>query len=198
MAHIVTSKLNQPAREFSFGNDGGIGFSFQVSERYYDREAKESKYTNYDATVFANKNADYLRSVLVAGAIVQVSAKSASLRSYQAKTGETKWGIQLNDCSLDYASAGNSEQQSSPQQPYQPAPAPQYQQPTQQFAPQPQQQFYQQPPAQQFAPPPPQFAQPAPQQQFAHQPAGGYNPAGQVSQTTVVPAYDDYDQEVPF
>ncbi|NCI14914.1 hypothetical protein EHJ04_21880, partial [Cronobacter sakazakii] len=83
MAHSITVKLNKPAREFQAGES--IGFNVRAGVQYYDRQSKKKEWTNYSAAVFARPGpqADYYRSVLVEGSIVELTGDSIKVDVYQ-------------------------------------------------------------------------------------------------------------------
>ncbi|EKB5559247.1 hypothetical protein OO738_005146, partial [Escherichia coli] len=76
MAHSITVRLNKPAREFQTGEN--IGFNIRAGVQYYDRQTKKKEWTNYSAVVFAKPGAqaDYYRSVLVEGGIVEITGEN--------------------------------------------------------------------------------------------------------------------------
>ncbi len=85
MAHSITVRLNKPAREFQAGEN--IGFNIRAGVQYYDRQTKKKEWTNYSAVVFAKPGAqaDYYRSVLVEGGIVEITEKTSGLMFIRGK-----------------------------------------------------------------------------------------------------------------
>ena len=157
MAHSVTVKLNKAANEFQAGDS--VGFNIRGGDQYYDRKTKTKEWTNYSAVIFAKApgQIDYLRSVLVEGAIVPMESKQIKIDVYDGQNGQSL-SIEMIDAWIGnvFQSAPQApQQQAAPtyQQPQQAAPT--YQQPAPNQAPQ-----YQQAPQQQQ----PQQYQQAPQQ----------------------------------
>ena len=150
MTHSITSKLNQAAREHP--NQNGVTFFVSLGEKNYNFKTKTNEYTNYDAALFAkDAQIDFYRSVLVEGAIVEVSGSGVIVEL--DPTGQYKPKLVLQDAKLGYTYSPNGQQ---PQQ------VPQFQGQPQQYAQQPQHNPNQ--------PPPPPNNQP----QGAHQ-APQYN-----------------------
>ena len=89
MAHSITVRLNKPAREFQAGEN--IGFSIRAGVQYYDRQSKKKEWTNYSAAIFAKPGAqaDYYRSVLVEGGIVEITGESIKVDVYQGQNGQS-------------------------------------------------------------------------------------------------------------
>ncbi|HAU5492081.1 hypothetical protein QMS95_04420 [Cronobacter sakazakii] len=110
MAHSITVKLNKPAREFQAGES--IGFNVRAGVQYYDRQSKKKEWTNYSAAVFARPGpqADYYRSVLVEGSIVELTGDSIKVDVYQGNNGQTIT-LELQNAKIGFVSSG--QQQSS-------------------------------------------------------------------------------------
>ncbi|ECK9767852.1 hypothetical protein AXL76_25370, partial [Salmonella enterica subsp. enterica] len=89
MAHSVTVRLNKPAREFQAGEN--IGFNIRAGVQYYDRQTKKKEWTNYSAAVFSKPGprADYYRSVLVEGGIVEITGENIKVDVYQGQNGQS-------------------------------------------------------------------------------------------------------------
>ena len=89
MAHSITVRLNKPAREFQAGEN--IGFNIRAGVQYYDRQTKKKEWTNYSAVVFAKPGAqaDYYRSVLVEGGIVEITGENIRVDVYQGQNGQS-------------------------------------------------------------------------------------------------------------
>ncbi|EHG00176.1 hypothetical protein i01_03298 [Escherichia coli cloneA_i1] len=89
MAHSITVRLNKPAREFQYGEN--IGFNIRAGVQYYDRQTKKKEWTNYSAVVFAKPGAqaDYYRSVLVEGGIVEITGENIRVDVYQGQNGQS-------------------------------------------------------------------------------------------------------------
>lgn len=138
MSTTITGKLNKPAQEFQAGSY--TGFGIRLGAQYYDHESKSKQWTNYSAAFFSNntQQIEYMRSMLVEGAIVEVTAKSEKIDVYQGNNGPI-YSIKLLDCSLGsvYAPQGvqpqqgaqlqqnTQPQQLAPQAPQQPQQQPQ-------------------------------------------------------------------------
>lgn len=84
MAHSITVRLNKPAREFQAGkisdSTSVLAFSITIARQ------KKKEWTNYSAVVFAaGAQADYYRSVLVEGGIVEITGENIRVDVYQGK-----------------------------------------------------------------------------------------------------------------
>lgn len=129
MPHTIPAKLNEDAREFQAGES--TGFGFRLGERYYDRETKQSEYTNYEGAVFSKNQAqiDFLRSALVKGAAVTVSCDQLKIDSYTSDSGTTYLKNQMQNCRIDTVftmdGASDAPSQSNQQAPQQPPAQPQ-------------------------------------------------------------------------
>ncbi len=123
MATTITGKLNKPAREFQAGSY--IGFGVSVGKQYYDNETKSKQWTNYEAAFFSNntQKIDFMRSVLVEGAVIEITAKSEKPKLFEGNNGPVL-SIQLLECDLGYVYTGQQapQQQVQQQQGYQQAP----------------------------------------------------------------------------
>lgn len=150
MATTVTGKLNKAATQFQAGESTGFGLRLGV--KYYDRETKTDAYTNYEAVVFAKapSQIQFYQSVLVEGAIVEVSGDKLKIRQFQGNNG-LSLSIELLDAKLGAAFAPQAQAQATQQQrpPQQPAPQ-QYQQPQQGYNQAPQQPVHNQAPQPQY------------------------------------------------
>lgn len=113
MSISVTGKLNKAANEFQAGESKGFGIRLGV--QYYDRDTKQKEWTNYQAVIFAKASAqiDFYRSVLVEGAVVEVSAPQVKIDTYN-----DNHSIELLNAHLGYAfnPQGQAPQQRAPQQ----------------------------------------------------------------------------------
>lgn len=107
MAHSITVRLNKPAREFQAGEN--IGFSIRAGVQYYDRQSKSREWTNYSAVVFAKPGAqaDYYRSVLIEGGIVEVTGESIKVDVYQGQNGQSI-ALELLNAKIGFATSGQS------------------------------------------------------------------------------------------
>ena len=119
MTHTVTAKLNQPARKFD--NQNGSTFFVSLGEKNYDFKEKTTKWTNYDAALFAKDGQiAFYESALVTGAIVTVSGSGIILdttdKNYPPK-------LILQDAKLNFISDGQASAPSQRQQQAQQAPA---------------------------------------------------------------------------
>ncbi|MEK0247810.1 hypothetical protein QFI66_006720 [Raoultella sp. BAC10a-01-01] len=105
MSHSITVRLNKPAREFQAGEN--IGFNIRAGVQYYDRQSKKKEWTNYIAAVFAKQGAqaDYYRSVLVEGGIVEVTGESIKVDVYQGQNGQSIT-LELLNARIGFASSG--------------------------------------------------------------------------------------------
>lgn len=140
MSTTITGKLNKPAREFQAGSYTGFGVN--VGKQYYDTETKKKEWCNYEAAFFTNNTAkiDFMRSVLVEGAVIEITAKAEKPKLFEGNNGPVL-SIQLLECDLGYVHTSQQSQQNqgyqqAPQQaPMQPQRAPQqYQQSPNQYA----------------------------------------------------------------
>lgn len=115
MAHSITVRLNKPAREFQAGEN--IGFNIRAGVQYYDRQTKKKEWTNYSAAVFAKPGpqADYYRSVLVEGGIVEIIGENIKVDVYQGKNGQSIT-LELLNAKIGFAASGNGPQQQSSNQ----------------------------------------------------------------------------------
>ena len=109
MAHTVTAKLNQAAREFAGQN--GVTFFVSLGEKNYDFKTKQNVWTNYDAALFAkDAQIEFYRSALVEHAIIEVSGTGIivddSNKEYKAK-------LVIQDAKLGFI---QSPQNTAPQQ----------------------------------------------------------------------------------
>jgi len=125
MSTTITGKLNKPAREFQAGSYTGFGIN--VGKQYYDTETKQKEWCNYEAAFFTNNTAkiDFMRSVLVEGAVIEITAKAEKPKLFEGNNGPVL-SIQLLECDLGYVHTGQQPQQNQgyqqPQQQQQQAP----------------------------------------------------------------------------
>ncbi|EOM4469909.1 hypothetical protein ACMVVW_004527 [Escherichia coli] len=112
MAHSITVRLNKTAREFQAGEN--IGFNIRAGVQYYDRQTKKKEWTNYSAVVFAKPGAqaDYYRSVLVEGGIVEITGENIRVDVYQGQNGQSIT-LELLNAKIGFATSGNSQHQQS-------------------------------------------------------------------------------------
>ncbi|MBG2534426.1 hypothetical protein GHV16_19175 [Klebsiella pneumoniae] len=105
MAHSITVRLNKPAREFQAGEN--IGFNIRAGVQYYDRQSKSKEWTNYSAVVFAKpgNQADYYRSVLIEGGIVEITGESIKVDVYQGQNGQSI-NLELLNAKIGFATSG--------------------------------------------------------------------------------------------
>ncbi|EPB9892075.1 hypothetical protein ACRWPG_005432, partial [Escherichia coli] len=82
--------------------------------QYYDRQTKKKEWTNYSAVVFAKPGAqaDYYRSVLVEGGIVEITGENIRVDVYQGQNGQSIT-LELLNAKIGFATSGNSQQQQS-------------------------------------------------------------------------------------
>lgn len=111
--HSITVKLNKPAREFQAGDN--IGFQIRAGVQYYDRQSKQKEWTNYSAALFAKPGpqAEYYRSVLTEGSVIEVSGESIKVDIYEGQNGQSIT-LELQNAKLGFAQSG--QQQGKPQQ----------------------------------------------------------------------------------
>lgn len=166
MATTVTFKLNKPAREFAAGES--TAFNIQGGVRYYDRETKSERWTNYSAVVFAKAPAqiEFYQQSLIEGAIVEVSGDKLAIKQFQGNNG-LSLSIELMDAKLGFVYSPNQQ----PRRQAQPA----MQQPQQRP-----QQGYQ------------------PQQQSRQAPTQGYHSQMPQQHSQHQPQYQDFDTDMPF
>ena len=148
MSTTITGKLNKAATQFQAGESTGFGLRLGV--KFYDRESKSDQWTNYEAVVFAKAPAQvqFYQSVLVEGAIVEVSGDKLKIRQFQGNNG-LSLSIELLDAKLGVVFAPQGQ---APQQPQQRQTQPPQQQPQQGYnqAPRPAQSQYNQAPQQPY------------------------------------------------
>ena len=147
MATTVTFKLNKPAHQFQAGES--VGFAIRGGVKYYDRQDKIDKWTNYEAVAFAKSQGQiaFYQSALVEGCIVEVTGQQQAIKQFQGQNG-LLISIELLDAKIGFVSGGNGGGQQQPQSSQQQQPQPQYQPAHQQP-----QYNYAQAPAAQNAPP---------------------------------------------
>lgn len=160
MATTVTGKLNQAASIFQAGES--TGFGVRVGVQYYDRETQQKEWTNYECAIFAKAQGqiDFYKSVLVEGAIVELSGESIKIKQFEGQNG-LKITLELINAKLGYAHNPDSQptygQNAQPQQ----------------------QQGYNQPQQPQTGAQQMYGNNPQPQQQYQPPQQGGYNPGKQ-------------------
>ncbi|EKJ8216976.1 hypothetical protein [Citrobacter sedlakii] len=118
MAHSITVRLNKPAREFQAGEN--IGFNIRAGVQYYDRQTKKKEWTNYSAAVFAKPGAqaDYYRSVLVEGGIVEITGENIKVDVYQGQNGQSIT-LELLNARIGFANSGSNQRPATqPQETY--------------------------------------------------------------------------------
>ena len=115
MATTVTFKLNKDATQFQAGDS--VGFGIRGGVKYYDRQTKKKEWTNYSAVVFAKPGAqaDYYRSVLVEGGIVEITGENIRVDVYQGQNGQSIT-LELLNAKIGFAASGNGPQQQSSNQ----------------------------------------------------------------------------------
>lgn len=141
MAHTVVGKLNKAASQFQAGD--ATGFGLRVGVKYFCRETKTDKWSNFEAAVFAKAPAQvqFYQQTLVEGAIVEINGDKLAIKQYQGQNG-LSLSIEILNASLGFVSApqqaapqqqAQKQPMQQPQQGFQPQyqqPQPQYQQPT--------------------------------------------------------------------
>lgn len=124
MGVSVTGKLNKAASQFQI--EGGMGFGLRLGVKYYCRESKSEKWTNYELAVFAKVPAQiqFYQQALVEGTIVEVSGDKLAIKQFQGQNG-LQLSIEILDAKLGYVFNPNQQPQQAPmqqpQQPQQPA-----------------------------------------------------------------------------
>lgn len=108
MAHSITIKLQQPAREFAAGES--VGFGIRGGVRYYDRKAQKNEFTNYQAVIFAKEGAqaEFYRSALTAGAIVEVSGDNIKVNTFDGQNG-LQVTLDILNARLGFIASGSDE-----------------------------------------------------------------------------------------
>ncbi|ELV7719557.1 hypothetical protein SHT23_005616, partial [Escherichia coli] len=78
---------------------------------------KKKEWTNYSAVVFAKPGAqaDYYRSVLVEGGIVEITGENIRVDVYQGQNGQSIT-LELLNAKIGFAASGNGPQQQSSNQ----------------------------------------------------------------------------------
>lgn len=111
--HSITVRLNKAAREFQAGES--IGFNIRAGVQYYDRQKKQKEWTNYSAAVFAKPGplADYYRSVLVEGSVVEIYGDTIKVDVYDGNNGQSIT-LELQNARIGFAQSGAA--QGKPQQ----------------------------------------------------------------------------------
>lgn len=117
MATTVTGKLNQAARTFQAGNS--TGFSVRIGVKYRDPKTKQDEWTNYQAAIFAStpNQVSFYQSVLVEGAVVEVSAENLRINSFDGQNGQVL-SIDMLNARLGFVHSPNQQpqQHAQPQQ----------------------------------------------------------------------------------
>jgi hypothetical protein len=111
--HSITVRLNKAAREFAAGES--IGFQIRAGVQYYDRQNKQKEWTNYSAVVFAKagSQADFYRSILVEGGVVEISGENIKVDVYEGQNGQSIT-LELLNARIGFAQSG--QPQGKPQQ----------------------------------------------------------------------------------
>ena len=112
MAHTVTAKLNQAARQHQ--GQAGTTFFVSLGEKNYDFKNKTNVYTNYDAALFAkDAQIGFYASALVEGAIVSVTGSGIVIDDSNK---EYKPKLAIQDAELEFVHSPQGAQQAAPQQ----------------------------------------------------------------------------------
>ncbi|MFS7306563.1 hypothetical protein [Rahnella inusitata] len=111
--HSITVRLNKAAREFAAGDS--VGFQIRAGVQHYDRQSKQKEWTNYSAVIFAKAGAqaDFYRSVLVEGGVVEVSGENIKVDVYEGQNGQSIT-LELLNARIGFAQSG--QHQGKPQQ----------------------------------------------------------------------------------
>jgi single-strand DNA-binding protein len=111
MAHTVTAKLNQAARQHQ--GQAGTTFFVSLGEKNYDFKNKTNVYTNYDAALFAkDAQIGFYASALVEGAIVSVTGSGIVIDDSNK---EYKPKLAIQDAKLEFVHSPKGAQQAAPQ-----------------------------------------------------------------------------------
>ncbi|MCG8282903.1 hypothetical protein MHI67_26230 [Escherichia coli] len=96
---------------------GVSGGYISAGVQYYDRQTKKKEWTNYSAVVFAKPGAqaDYYRSVLVEGSIVEITGENIRVDVYHGQNGQSIT-LELLNAKIGFADSGNGPQQQSSNQ----------------------------------------------------------------------------------
>jgi len=131
MATTVTGKLNQAARTFQAGNS--TGFGIRIGVKYRDPKTKQDEWTNYQAAIFAStpNQVSFYQSVLVEGSVVEVSAESLRINSFDGQNGQVL-SIDMLNARLGFVHSPSQGQPQQHQQQQQQS-APQYNEPPMDF-----------------------------------------------------------------
>ena len=117
MSTTVTGRLNKAANIFTAKES--TGFSVRVGVKYRDPKTKQDEYTNYSAVIFAKSagQIQFYTSVLVEGAIIEITAEQLKIDSYDGANG-TSLSIDMLNARLGYIHNPNAQQgqQPAPQQ----------------------------------------------------------------------------------
>jgi len=112
MAHTVTAKLNQAARQHQ--GQAGTTFFVSLGEKNYDFKNKTNIYTNYDAALFAkDAQVGFYASALVEGAIVSVTGSGIVIDDSNK---EYKPKLAIQDAKLEFVHSPQGAQKAAPQQ----------------------------------------------------------------------------------
>ena len=112
MAHTVTAKLNQAARQHQ--GQAGTTFFVSLGEKNYDFKNKTNVYTNYDAALFAkDAQIGFYASALVEGAIVSVTGSGIVIDDSNK---EYKPKLAIQDAKLEFVHSPQGAQQAAQQQ----------------------------------------------------------------------------------
>lgn len=89
-----------------------LAFSITIA-----RQKRKKEWTNYNAVVFAKPGAqaDYYRSVLVEGGIVEITGENIRVDVYQGQNGQSIT-LELLNAKIGFAASGNGPQQQSSNQ----------------------------------------------------------------------------------
>ena len=112
MSHTITGKLNKAARQHQGQN--GMTFFVSIGEKNYDFKTKANVWTNYDVALFAKDGQiPFYTESLSEGAIVSVTGTGLILDLSNHEYPK----LSLQDAKLIFvSSAGQSAQQTAPQQ----------------------------------------------------------------------------------
>ena len=115
MATTVTFKLNKDAAQFQAGES--VGFGIRGGVKYYDRQAKQDAYTNFEAVIFAKqqRQIEFYQSALVAGSIVEVTGQKLAIKQFQGNNG-LSLSIELLDASIGFIGTAGAQQAQGNQQ----------------------------------------------------------------------------------
>jgi len=117
MSTTITGKLNKTATQFQAGDS--TGFGVRIGVKYYDRETKQSEWTNYECVIFAKAQAQiqFYQQALVEGSIIEITGKEQKIKQFQGQNG-LSLSIEILNASIGFVGTTGQQQpqQQAPQQ----------------------------------------------------------------------------------